>query len=79
MFISQTGLTYFYRWLIMCKVQILNVIMCGSGICNQCDHSFAKSLWNQGVAIPEGKILSPPLISSVNQLQGLLCLYVNML
>jgi hypothetical protein len=39
MFISQTGLTYFYKWPITCEIliQILNLIKCGSGICNQCD------------------------------------------
>ena len=26
MFISQTGLTYFYKWPITCKIQILNLI-----------------------------------------------------
>jgi hypothetical protein len=57
MFISQTGLTYFYKWPITCKIQILNLIKCGSGICNRCDQRLfllasrffclAKSLWNQ--------------------------------
>jgi hypothetical protein len=37
MFISQTCLTYFNKWLITCKIQILNLIKCGSGICNRCD------------------------------------------
>jgi hypothetical protein len=37
MFISQTGLTYFYKWPITCEIQILNLIKCGSGICNRCD------------------------------------------
>ena len=54
MFISQTGLTYFYKW--QCEIQILNLIKCGSEICNRRDQSvlasrffhLAKSLWNQG-------------------------------
>jgi hypothetical protein len=55
---SQTGLTYFYKWPIPCEIQILNLIKCGSGICNRCDQRLfllasrfsrlAKSLWNQG-------------------------------
>ena len=59
MFISQTGLTYFYKWPITCEIQILNLIKCGSGICNRCDQRLfllascffrlAKSLWNQGI------------------------------
>jgi hypothetical protein len=58
MFISQTGFTYFYKWPITCEIQILNLIKCGSGICNRCDQRLsvlasrffrlAKSLWNQG-------------------------------
>jgi hypothetical protein len=36
MFISQTSLTYFYKWPIICEIQILNLIKCGSGICNGC-------------------------------------------
>jgi hypothetical protein len=37
MFISQAGLTYFYKWAITCEIEILNLIKCGSGICNGCD------------------------------------------
>ena len=37
MFISQTGLPYFYKWAIICEIQILNLIKCRSGICNRCD------------------------------------------
>jgi hypothetical protein len=63
MFISQTGLTYFYKWPITSKIQILNLIKCGSGICNRCDQRLfllasrffrlAKSLWNQGIHMTE--------------------------
>jgi hypothetical protein len=58
MFISQTSLTYFYKWPITCEIQILNLIEFGSGICNRCDQRLfllasrffrlAKRLWNQG-------------------------------
>jgi hypothetical protein len=44
MFITQTGLKYFYKWPITFKIQILNLIKCGSGICNRCDLSLEKSL-----------------------------------
>jgi hypothetical protein len=57
MFISQTGLTYFYKW--QCKIQIMNLIKSGSGICNRCAQRLfllatrffhlALSLWNQGI------------------------------
>jgi hypothetical protein len=59
MFISQTGLTYFYKWPITCEIQILNLIKCRSGNCNRCDQRLfllasrffrlAKSLWNHSV------------------------------
>ena len=55
MFISQTGLTYFYKW--QCEIQILSLIKCGS--CNRCDQRLfllascffrlAESLWNHGI------------------------------
>jgi hypothetical protein len=48
MFITQTGLTYFYKWPITFEIQILNLIKCRSGICNRCDLSLENSLWNQG-------------------------------
>jgi hypothetical protein len=57
MLFSQTGLTYFYKWPITCEIQILNLIKCGSGICNRCDQRLsllasrffrlAKSLWSR--------------------------------
>jgi hypothetical protein len=41
MFISQTGLTYFYKWPVTCEIQILNIIECGSGLCNRCDQKLS--------------------------------------
>ena len=58
LFITQTGLTYFYKWPITFEIQILNLIKCGIGICDRCDQKLfllassyfrvTKSLWNQG-------------------------------
>ena len=39
MLISQTGLTYFYKWPISCEIKILNLIKCGCGICNRFDQT----------------------------------------
>jgi hypothetical protein len=67
MLFTQTGLTYFYKWPITCEIQILNLINCGSGICNRCDQRLfllasrffplAKSLWNQGTLPKESKLI----------------------
>jgi hypothetical protein len=67
MFIFQTGLTFFYKWPITCEIQILNLIKCGSGICNRCDQRLfllasrffhlAKSLWNKGMVCHACKLI----------------------
>jgi hypothetical protein len=53
MFISQTSLTYFYKWSITCEIQILNLIkwdlqpMWPEAL-PSCFFCLAKNLWNQG-------------------------------
>jgi hypothetical protein len=50
MFISQTGLTYFYKWPITCESQILKLIKCGSTLDSRasCDRSedTTRRLWS---------------------------------
>jgi hypothetical protein len=48
MFISQAGLTYFYKWALTCEIQVGK-----SGICNGCDpgpYTAQGRGWQEGAA-----------------------------
>ena len=67
---SQTGLTYFYKRPITCEIQILNLIKCGSGICNRMIDVPLVSFASQrasGTRVVSRKYLSP-VVTNQNQL-----------
>jgi hypothetical protein len=56
MFISQTGLTYFYKWPTTCEIQILNLMKCGSRVRNN-----SRSMIGKKFLMIDGKAWSETL------------------